>query len=230
MATVFSFAARCLAAAGCVSMTASPALAASLPQVSVHSAIDAPRTWTPAYDRAYDRGRGGWGHGRHHRDRDDGISAGDVFVGLLVLGGIAAIASSASKKDKENDDYRYRGEGYDEAPPPPPEQGNWGNSRSGASQAMDNAVDSCVRAAGREGSVEEVYGAQRTGRGFQVGGRLAGGKDFACTTGADGWVEDLNVDGRDIAGFGRDSEGESGGDIGADDGYDGRYETATGGS
>ena len=51
------------------------------------------------------RGRGGWGH--HHRD--DHLSAGDVIGGLLVLGGIAAVASAVSKDD--GGDYGY-GYGY----------------------------------------------------------------------------------------------------------------------
>ena len=48
----------------------------------------------------------GWGH-RHH-DRG-GVDAGDIFAGLLVIGGIAAIASAASKKNKQprEGDYRY---------------------------------------------------------------------------------------------------------------------------
>jgi hypothetical protein len=51
------------------------------------------------------RGRhhGGWGY----RDRDN-ISTGDVLGGLLIIGTIAAIASSVSKDKRERaPDYRY---------------------------------------------------------------------------------------------------------------------------
>ena len=51
------------------------------------------------------RGRhGGW-HNRH----DDGIGAGEIIGGILILGTIAAVASAASKQNREarNRDYRY---------------------------------------------------------------------------------------------------------------------------
>ena len=51
------------------------------------------------------RGRhGGW-HNRH----DDGIGAGEIIGGILILGTIAAVASAASKENREarNRDYRY---------------------------------------------------------------------------------------------------------------------------
>lgn len=49
---------------------------------------------------------GGWGYG--YRDRDH-VSTGDVIGGLLILGTIAAIASSASKDraDRRDRDIRY---------------------------------------------------------------------------------------------------------------------------
>jgi len=198
MANVLSLAARVLAATACVSMMASPALAAALPQVQAGRAITAPTTWSPANDRVAD-GRGGWGGhggwgGRHHHD--DGIDAGDVFAGLLILGGIAAIASAASSTSKKSDDeYRYR-----DAAPPEDESGWQGDAGAdrGPSSAMNRAVDACVSAVGREGDVDDVYGAQRSGNGYQVGGRLAGGKEFTCNTGADGWVNDLVIDGREV--------------------------------
>ena len=45
---------------------------------------------------------------QRYRDRNnDGISAGEVIAGALIIGGIAAIAS-ASNRDRYRDD-RYRG-------------------------------------------------------------------------------------------------------------------------
>lgn len=51
----------------------------------------------------------------HHRDR--GVDAGDVFAGLLIIGGIAAVASAASKanrdkRSREARDYRYPDDRY----------------------------------------------------------------------------------------------------------------------
>ncbi len=47
-----------------------------------------------------------------HRDRDDGIDAGDVIAGALIIGGIAAVAGAI---DNDRDDYRdrnYRDQNY----------------------------------------------------------------------------------------------------------------------
>ncbi len=50
---------------------------------------------------------GGWGGGwgRHH----DRVDAGDVLAGVLIIGGIAAVASAASKaaRDRRYEDGRY---------------------------------------------------------------------------------------------------------------------------
>ena len=84
-----------------------------------------------------------------HNDRD-GISAGDVIAGALVIGGIAAIASAASNNDR---DYRYDRAGY----------GDYGynygtNYNRGYGYGYryrDNprqAVEQCVRAAERQAS------------------------------------------------------------------------------
>ena len=40
------------------------------------------------------------------RDRGNGIDAGDVIAGALVIGGIAAIAAAASDNDRDYRDYR----------------------------------------------------------------------------------------------------------------------------
>jgi hypothetical protein len=145
--------------------------------------------------------------GHHRRHHDGGVDAGDIFAGLLILGGIAAIASAASSdKDKSRDDeYRYR--------TPEPEGRGWQQPQGwGAGQAMNDAVASCARAAGREDEVSDIYGAQRTGDGYQVSGQLANGRDFACTTGSGGEVRDLIIDGREV--------------VSAGQGYDDRYDAA----
>lgn len=105
---------------------------------------------------------------RRHRDRD-GISAGEVIAGAVVLGGLAAILSS-SKKDRYREDYRYRGR-YDDR------RGYGYDSRYSGRQA----VEQCVRAAERQaqrytGSRAEVYeirDVDRERRGYEVKGRIA---------------------------------------------------------
>jgi hypothetical protein len=100
---------------------------------------------------------------RNDRDRG-GISAGEIIAGALVIGGIAAIASAASRNDRY-DDYRGRGQGY----------------RPGYSDPR-SAVEQCVRTAERDASrqsyrgnakVTDVRDISRTRDGYRVKGRIA---------------------------------------------------------
>lgn len=74
----------------------------SLPAVALASAAALSLTATPAMARHY------------HRDR--GIDGGDVLAGILLIGGIAAIASAASKSGRDRDarDYRYEDGRYED--------------------------------------------------------------------------------------------------------------------
>ena len=112
------------------------------------------------------------------RDRDrDGISAGDVIAGALVIGGIAAIASAAGNNNRDRDyDYRYDRAGYGN-------YGNYGNYdrdnyRRGSAR---RAIEQCVRTAEREASrssygradVTDVRNIRETRWGYEVRGRIA---------------------------------------------------------
>ncbi|MGH6787989.1 MAG: hypothetical protein ACREBO_14265 [Novosphingobium sp.] len=137
---------------------------------------------------------GRWRH--HHRDR---VDAGDVFTGLLILGGIAAIASAASKADKDrrardadrDADYRYPGEApsadydrdKDDARP------QWAEGRG-----IDAAVDRCVAEVEEgERKVDEVETVNRSGEGWRIAGHMRGGEAFSCTVGRDGAITDTDV-------------------------------------
>jgi hypothetical protein len=68
----------------------------------------------PAAARPYRGHHGGWNGGWHHRDR--GVRGGDVLAGVVILGGIAAIAGMSAKKDRQVDDeiaYRNRDRNVD---------------------------------------------------------------------------------------------------------------------
>lgn len=112
------------------------------------------------------------------RDRDgDGIGAGEIIAGAVVLGGLAAILSSSDNdrydrygRDGRYDD-RYRGRydndarygyGYD--------YGRYGNSRSAVSQCV-NAVERGSRRYGRT-DVTEVTSIDRKRDGYRVKGRV----------------------------------------------------------
>jgi len=153
---------------------------------------------TPAMARGYG-GYGGWGHHRHH-DRIDG---GDVLAGILIIGGIAAIASAASNsaKQKREQDYRYPDDG------PRDDSGRYGDyrerdERSGSStgyrssDGLNAAVDRCVGEVERgERRVDTVDSVDRDGSGWRVAGRTNGGRDFACTVDGDGRIRSVTVDG-----------------------------------
>jgi hypothetical protein len=111
-----------------------------------------------------------------HRDHD-GIDAGDVIAGALIIGGIAAIASASSNNRDRGyryDDYRYRdGDRYD---------GRYGNRYD--YDRRDNprrAVEMCVRAAEGNASrysygrakVTDIRAIDRKRDGYKIKGRIA---------------------------------------------------------
>jgi hypothetical protein len=148
---------------------------------------------TPVLARDY------WGH--RHRDR---VDAGDVFAGILILGGIAAVASAASKAKREREqrpEYRYpdeagrdrdsdrsyEGRGEDNRP-------DWSESR-GINTAINRCADEVERGSGRIESVDSV---NRDGSGWRVAGRMEGGKGFSCSLDGDGRIRLVDLDGARI--------------------------------
>jgi hypothetical protein len=99
------------------------------------------------------------------RDRDK-VDAGDVIAGALIIGGIAAIASAASK-DRYRDDHRY-GDGYSYRD----NRYGHGNSRAAVERCV-RAVERDARRAGfRYAQVTEIRDVDRERRGWEVTGRL----------------------------------------------------------
>lgn len=102
-----------------------------------------------------------------HRDRD-GIGAGEIIAGAVVLGGIAALAG-AFDGDRDRYDYRnYRGDRWD--------RGGWG-FRGGPRAAVDRCVRAAENQARRFGGyryadVIDVRDIDRTRDGFRVRGRI----------------------------------------------------------
>lgn len=116
-----------------------------------------------------------------YRDRD-GISAGDVIAGALIIGGIAAIASAANNgRDYRADDYRYDDYRYDEYRDRDYryDRAGYGNGY-GYRQNPRQAVAQCVSATERYASsryrradVTDVRDIRRTRNGLEVRGRVA---------------------------------------------------------
>lgn len=171
------------AMAASLAMVATPAIAAEppLPQPS-HAAID-----------AYDFEAGNADHYRRYRDRDDGIGAGEVIAGILVLGGIAAIASAVGG-DGDDRPRRYPAE---RAEPPFDDEAH---DTSGIARAVDMCVDQIER--GRE-RVARVEDAVRDPRGWRVSGELANGDPFTCRIGNDGRISEVETGDRSGPAFDR---------------------------
>jgi hypothetical protein len=143
--------------------------------------------------------RGGWGDRHHHRG--NGVDAGDVFAGLLVIGGIAAIASAASKNKQSRDaDYRYPDSDVPADPAPAPSV-DYGASRDDRTAGdygyragnLDGVVDRCVGEVEQgQARVDSVDSVNRDGEGWRVEGR-ADGRDFTCSVDRDGNVRDIDI-------------------------------------
>ena len=131
------------------------------------------------------RGNRGYRGYRHHRDRIDG---GDVLAGILIIGGIAAIAGAASKnkrdqryedRDTRNQDYRTDNRRYDDR------RDTDGRSQIGTT-SMDRAVSACSdaveRKAGRDARISEITSVNKDGNGWRVEGELTGASEsnFLC--------------------------------------------------
>ena len=159
---------------------------ASRPALAVAMAAALSMTATPAMARGW----GGWGHYHHH----DGVDAGDIFAGLLAIGGIAAIAAAVSNshKDRRQRDYRYPQPDY-RAPPARYEDDRdprgYRDDGGRSSFDIDGAVDRCVDEVERgDRRVDEVDSVWRDGEGWRVEGR-----DFSCSIDGDGRIRGMTV-------------------------------------
>lgn len=177
MTRKFSRGAAVLAGAAVLSMVATPAMAR-------------PRGWGGGWG-------GGWGH-RHH----DGIDGGDVLAGILIIGGIAAIASAASnssnsKARRAEPEYRY--------PEPPVRQdqrgyaGNDDRPQWSEGTGINGAVNRCIDEVSRgKTGVDTVDSVNRDGEGWRVQGRVTSGDSFTCSVDGDGRIRQAAIAGRAI--------------------------------
>ena len=189
----------------------------------------APTGWNSEADTAaaHRWDRGGWSpyYGRRHHHHD-GIDAGDVLAGVLILGGIAAIASAASNTNKnKNRDYRdrdeeYRNQDYRDGDYRdrnyPDDRYDYRDSQTreySTGRGIDNAVDTCVGEVERKDQVDSVEGVQRSASGWAVEGTLRDGRGFTCTIDGSGRVRGIEY------GRGFDRRGEASGQQWNDDEY-----------
>jgi hypothetical protein len=116
------------------------------------------------------------------RGRDnDGISAGEVIAGAVILGGIAAvIASSDSYRDRGYDDGRYNDGRYEDRDDRYENRDRRGydgygyNSQHGSRAAVNQCVTTVERWASRysRADVTQINNIVRTRNGYRVTGKL----------------------------------------------------------
>lgn len=161
------------AAAAVFSLLASPAAAAPAPLLPADR-VTASVVESLTYQNRPHRG--------YRRDR--GVDAGDVIAGVLLIGGIAAIASAATRDDDRRDDYPrdpYRGaDGRD-----------WRDAYR-AGDGLGNAAEMCADEVEQERRVGTIDRVDRRAGGWTVTGTTDGGEDFTCTIGNDGRVDDIS--------------------------------------
>jgi hypothetical protein len=125
------------------------------------------------------------------RDRhDDGIDAGDIIAGALIIGGIAAVAGSIGKDRSYggtyggpyygNDRYGYGDDryGYD--------YNRYGNSRSAVAQCVNAAQRDLRRRGFRGARVTDIRDIDRRRDGYRVKGTLV------VNERGGGWNRDYN--------------------------------------
>jgi hypothetical protein len=160
--------------AAAFSLAATPAAAVELPRLAGQQAAKA-----GTLDAENRRHRGHRGHG------DDDIDVGDILAGVLILGGIAAIAGAAGKNREE--EYRD---------PQPVSDARYGEPMGTESRGMGAAVDRCVSTVeDHDAQVGSVDTAARTGDVWRVAGEQENGAPWACWIDDDGVLVDLEIDG-----------------------------------
>lgn len=175
-----------LALAAALSMAATPASAVELPVVGKSETMVQTGA---AEDQAGHR----WRRYRHR------TRTGDVLAGVLILGTIAAVASSSRSRDRDyryrdrdyryrDRDYRYRdrnyrGERYDR------------RDHDGA-RGMERAVEMCIDQIERgRDRVDEIGNASRVSDGWRVSGSLNSGAGWDCWIDNDGRIRSIDIGG-----------------------------------
>lgn len=151
-----------LGAAGAMLVTGmAPAIAAPAPRDTFDAAPIGAPGWNPA-DESWSQWRGGWGD-RRWRGRNRGVDAGDILAGVLILGGIAAVASAATNSARRGDDRSFNDD---------------------VRSASDRCGAAAVAQSGLGSRIERIDNVVRDGQGWRVeglvGSRRNGVDSFTC--------------------------------------------------
>ncbi|MEL6529995.1 MAG: hypothetical protein AAFQ27_08525, partial [Pseudomonadota bacterium] len=178
------------------SMASTPAFASEMPSGLITQSAPGSAAFMQFDSSTYDSetdisewrrgwGRRGWRRGwRRHRR---GVRAGDVLAGVLILGGIAAVANAANNNRRRERDVvivdrdRDRDRNYDRRDDRRDDRRT--TRRSGGSTGLENAVSQCVDRIEQDIRVDNVDSVDRTGQGWLVAGTLFNGSSFLCRIG-----------------------------------------------
>lgn len=183
-----------LGLAAAASMAATPAFAADAPQGLVKQQTQGSALFTgfdentfnsSTYDGDTDisEWRRGWRRGRGWR-RHRGVSAGDVLAGVLIIGGIAAVANAANNNRRRERDVVIvdRDDRRD----------NREVRRNDSTNGLESAVDQCVERIQQDVRVDSVDSVDRTSRGWVVTGALFNGTGFTCAIDNNGRIDAID--------------------------------------
>ena len=112
---------------------------------------------------------------------------------MLIIGGIAAIASAASNSERR--ERRYRDERYRDDRDYDRRDTRRDTRRSGSGRGIDGAVDQCLTEIERDVRVDRVDSVDRTGDGWRVTGTIFNGSRFTCTIDENGRIENVDYGG-----------------------------------
>lgn len=151
-----------LGTAGAMMVTGmAPAMAAPVSHGTLDAAPIGAMGWNPG-DESASQWRGGWGD-RRWRGRNRGIDGGDILAGVLILGGIAAVASAATNSARRGDDRSYNDD---------------------VRSASDRCGAAAVAQSGLGSRIERIDNVLREGNGWRVeglvGSRRNGVDSFTC--------------------------------------------------
>jgi|KBSSwiStaDraftv2_1062776.scaffolds.fasta_scaffold45833_3 hypothetical protein len=133
--------------------------------------------------------RPGWGghHGghyggyRHYRGHGDGF--GNFLLGALVVGGVVAIASAASKDRQQR---AQGGTSYPDARAGQPvysddeDRRDWTDAENAAANVCADAAERVTSKEGSDSRVDDIDRINRDGEGYRIDGRLQDGRTFNC--------------------------------------------------
>lgn len=186
------------------SMATTPAFAAEMPSGMVVQTAQGSAAFmtfdTTTYngDTEIAEWRRGWGRRGWRRGwRRRGIRGGDVLAGVLILGGIAAVASAANNNRRRERDVviveRDRDRNYDRREDRRDDRRN--TRRSTGASGLENAVSQCVDRIEQDIRVDSVDSVDRNGRGWLVTGALFNGSSFLCRIDNNGRIADIEYGG-----------------------------------